>query len=87
MTSWVNPQHVCCKRCARKRQAADALFSLFLGWWGFQWGLLMTPVQVIRNLDALARPDVATPSAQLDKFVRLILGARLLELQSQAVKA
>ncbi len=26
------------------------LLSLFIGWWGFPWGLIYTPVVIIQNL-------------------------------------
>jgi hypothetical protein len=59
-----------------------ALFSLLAGWWGFPWGLILTPVQVIRNVVGMSRAyDPYNPSPQLEASVRLSLGARLLARQ------
>ena len=76
MTSWQSRPRISCRSCAAKRQAGDAVFSLVLGWWGFPWGPLMTPVQVARDLAALAKgPDPSKPSPQLEKMVRINLAA------------
>jgi hypothetical protein len=51
-----------------------SLSSLFLGWWGFPWGLILTPVQIGRNLFGLVRsPSSFAPSAQLERIVRLTI--------------
>jgi hypothetical protein len=42
------------------------LFCLLLGWWGFPFGLILTPVQIIRNLWAIfCGPDPRYPSKAL----------------------
>jgi hypothetical protein len=49
-------------------------FSLALGWWGIPWGLLVTPVQIARNIGALmSRRDETGPTPQLEKLVKLSL--------------
>src|SRR5512140_3815075 len=45
VTSWSSTPQISCRPCGQKSQLAGAGFSLFLGWWGFPWGLVMTPVQ------------------------------------------
>ena len=50
MTQWKTLPQIACRSCGRKAQLTDALYSLALGWWGFPWGLLMTPVQIGRNI-------------------------------------
>jgi hypothetical protein len=58
--------HICCRKCGRIEQLKDLLASLFLGWWGFPWGILMTPIQIIRNLIGLVkRVDPSKPSNKL----------------------
>lgn len=72
VTSWVSRPQVSCRSCGVRAQAGDALFSLVLGWWGFPWGLLMTPVQIVRNVSGMAKaPDPSRPSAQLVDAVRM----------------
>jgi len=56
---------------------ALAFTSLF-GWWGMPWGLIFTPVQIVRNLRALLasiNPD--GPSNELVQMVRSDLSSRL----------
>lgn len=77
LTRWSSSPQLSCRRCGNKARGVGALFSLVLGWWGFPWGLLLTPVQVIRNVAGMLRAtDPRTPSPQLDSVVRLHMVAR-----------
>jgi hypothetical protein len=52
------------------------------------WGLVITPMQVGRNIKALfATPDPAEPSAELIQFVRRNLSVRLLSENRRLVSA
>lgn len=58
--------HICCRRCGRVEQLKDLLASLFLGWWGFPWGILVTPIHIVRNIiELLKRGDPSKPSNTL----------------------
>lgn len=88
MTQWSSRPAVCCQRCGTKRKLGDAAFSLVLGWWGFPWGLVMTPVQLGRNLvGAFRAPDPAQPSALLEKHLRLQLAHQVVARQQADAKA
>jgi hypothetical protein len=39
-TCWGSSPQICCCKCGRAEQIKASLFSLFLGWWGFSWGIL-----------------------------------------------
>jgi hypothetical protein len=79
ITHWSSDPQVCCRSCGRKSQFNSLLFSLLLGWWGIPHGLIMTPVQVGRNLAGLwGGPAPDKPSEQLIKLVRLSLAAQVL---------
>ena len=63
MTSWKSIPHICCQSCGQKKRLVSLLGSLLLGWWGFPWGIIMTPIQIIRNIvDMVALPDTSEPS-------------------------
>jgi hypothetical protein len=84
ITSWKSTPHVCCRSCGRKSQAGDAIFSLLLGWWGFPWGLLMTPVQLTRNIVGMLRTsDPYKPSPQLERIIRIHIAADALAQHEQ----
>ena len=86
LTSWSSKPELCCRSCGSKSQLGSAAFSLALGWWGFPWGIVLTPVQIGRNLFGILRqPDASKPSPQLEKLVRMNLAAAA--LQQQKVKA
>lgn len=81
-SSWSSRPAICCQRCGNKRKIGDTVFSLFLGWWGIPWGLLMTPVQSIRNMIGLFRESNALePSPELEKMVRLHIASDMIERQ------
>lgn len=80
LTSWRSRPHICCRKCGRIEQMKDTLFSLLLGWWGFPWGLIMTPIQVVRNLVGLfTGPDRAKPSDELYRLIQINIGAQILK--------
>src|SRR5262249_4991286 len=74
VTTWSNKPQISCRRCGVRSQLASAGVSAVVGWWGFPWGLVMTPVQVTRNIVAAARGGGPTqPSAELERMVRLAM--------------
>ena len=84
-TSWSNRPNVCCRSCGVKSQLGDAFFSLVLGWWGFPWGLIMTPVQVVRNLGGAFAGEELRPSEKLKQLVRVMIARRLIEEQGRRI--
>lgn len=78
LTSWSSRPAICCRSCAVKKTLGDTAFCAVLGWWGFPFGLLVTPVQIGRNLFALVKGQEPTsPTPALDKMVRLQLASSL----------
>lgn len=76
ITSWKSQPQMSCRACAVKSQSLALVSSLVLGWWGFPWGLIMTPVQVIRNIRGLFKsPSSTGPSSDLLSAVRLDLAS------------
>ncbi|MDM8544830.1 hypothetical protein QUF90_27500 [Desulfococcaceae bacterium HSG9] len=60
------------------------MFSFLLGWWGFPWGLIMTPIQVVRNIvEIFKAPDGSQPSEKLNNIVRVGIATRLVEEQDR----
>ena len=88
LTSWSSSGQVSCRSCATKSQLGGLFYCLFLGWWGFPWGLVMTPVQIARNVMGIcAGPDPSKPSGELRKLVQVNLGARSLLAGRQSAAA
>lgn len=76
-SKWVDLPQLSCRRCARKSQWEGLFASLLLGWWGVPWGVIITPLQVWRNVRALwGGPDLKRPSDELEKLVRVGLAGR-----------
>ncbi|MDG3004217.1 hypothetical protein [Paludisphaera mucosa] len=69
---------LCCRSCARRNQAKDGAFSLVLGWWGFPFGIMITPAQLLRNfggLTGLSGPKPDRPSPELRKLIAVRMAA------------
>ena len=79
LTSWVSRPQVSCQKCGRIEQVKDSLFSLFLGWWGLPWGIIITPIQIMRNLAGLLKQPGSQPSPQLRRLVLIHLGRQVLQ--------
>ena len=78
LTSWSSEPELSCKSCATKRQCGAILLNSVIGWWGFPWGIIGTPVQIFRNLGAIAAsPKQSSPL--LYNHVRVTVGQRLAE--------
>lgn len=78
MTQWQSRPHISCRSCGVKAQLADVAYSLVLGWWGFPWGLIMTPVQIGRTCFSMAfPPKPSEPSSRLIQASRFELASRM----------
>ncbi len=83
-SSWNSIPNVCCRSCGIKSQIGNAIFSFLLGWWGFPWGFIMTPIQVIRNIIGIFKiPDKTKPSEKLKNMVRVGIATQLIEDQNK----
>lgn len=70
VTSWKTQTALACKTCGNKARIRDGLVSLGLGWWGLV-GLVMTPVQIVRNIRSFwFESDANQPSQALENLVR-----------------
>lgn len=87
MTSWSSTPRISCNACGTRAQAGALAYSMLLGWWGVPWGIIMTPVQIVKNLVAILRSDTsANPSTQLEQLVRNGIAAQVYEENSMAEK-
>src|SRR5262249_37505907 len=76
-TRWGSHQHGSCRRCALKSQSGNLALSVVLGWWGFPWGFLFTPVQVVRTAFAIVvPPNPGEPSAKLVQVARVMIASQ-----------
>ena len=86
-TSWKSIPNICCRSCGIKSQIGNCIFSSLFNWWGFPWGLLMTPVHVVRNIAGIIRgPDEGRPSENLVNLIRVIIAQKLIEQQASAIQ-
>jgi hypothetical protein len=76
-TSRSHQAQLCCQRCGIKSQVWGLLFSSLFGWWGFPWGLLWTPVQIVRNILGMFGATTSLDECEADDLVRADLAESL----------
>lgn len=77
-TSYRTVTKICCRKCALKQQASHLFQCLLFGWWGIPWGILLTPIYIVRNIWAMLFPPPALgPSAKLREVARFELATNL----------
>ena len=82
LTRWTSQPRICCKKCATVSQLGGIGFSAVLGWWGFPWGLVMTPVQILRNVgEMFYNPKPGQPSAAFVKLLKINLASNVIQQQ------
>lgn len=78
LTTWNSNPQVSCTSCGRKNNLKAALFSVLLGWWGFPWGIIGTPIQIGRNVIAiLTPPNPDQPFKKLTNIAKVNLAAQI----------
>ena len=85
LTSWKSRPQIACRRCGVKSQLGDSLFSAVLGWWGFPWGLVITPLQIGRNVIGMFRTPPIGASPELQHAVSLEIAAAALHSQAPQI--
>jgi endogenous inhibitor of DNA gyrase (YacG/DUF329 family) len=79
-TSYKTNEHIVCKECARKKQFSDLFLSSLLGWWGIPFGLIITPIQIVKNVVILIKsPDQSEPTELMTQRIRQMLATKQLE--------
>lgn len=74
LTHWSTRLRICCRACGFKLQLGSIGWCMLLGWWGLPLGVLMTPVQIVRNLVAMVFvPDPRQPSPRLVQAASITL--------------
>lgn len=64
-----------CRDCGRRRNLQALGKCVLLGWWGFPFGLLITPYKIVANLGEMLRKDREEPSDALQESVRARLAS------------
>ncbi|HEX7813903.1 hypothetical protein [Dyella sp.] len=70
ITRYGRKTRLCCRDCGRSNYLKALGSSTLLGWWGFPFGLLITPYKIVMNLVGYLRKDSGSPSPQLTQWVR-----------------
>lgn len=74
LTHFSSRYQISCRRCGLGAQLRGLVYSTLLGWWGLPLGVLVTPVQIARNLVAMILvPNPHEPSRGLVRQASLQL--------------
>lgn len=76
---------ISCRLCGIKAQLRGIGFSMLLGWWSLPIGVVMTPVQIGRNLWAMVvAPDGQEPTPALLQQASLVVAEKELVVEQRA---
>lgn len=86
ITSSQSQPQLSCRTCGIKSQLNGIISSLLLGWWG-AWGLLITPIQIARNIIGIVwGPNSSKPSRDLERFIKIKIAGNLTEKNQNNLK-
>lgn len=78
MTSWKDHPRLSCARCGKAAIRRGIAFTSLFGWWGFPFGVVVTPWQLMSNFKSLRRlPGAHGPSPALQEIVQLQIAQEL----------
>ena len=78
VTSWGTRIELACNRCGVKKKIWGILHCMLMGWWGV-WGLIMTPIQIMRNFfGAFRKPDLSVTTPQLEQMIRVEIAQQVM---------
>lgn len=79
ISRWGTSSKLSCRRCGVQTNLWAIVSCLVLGWWGFPFGILLTPIQIAHNMGEIRRrSERDVPSGELVELARMQLAARLL---------
>ncbi len=78
VTQYQTNPRISCRGCGSSAKIKDFFVTTFVGWWGIPFGVILTPIYMIRNLFGLAAPSSLEPSEHLREHAKLILAHHLL---------
>jgi len=62
--------------------------AVLVGWWGFPWGLIITPIQILRNVVGMFQSaQSGSPSSRLQHIARMDLASGALASPSRVVRS
>ncbi len=71
-------QEVCCQSCGQRLIVSAILSSCVCGWWSIPFGLIMTPIQLLRNFAGLlSLPNSSRPSPLLEEVGRMEMAGKV----------
>jgi hypothetical protein len=69
-----------CGRCGTTAICKGLAITAIFGWWGFPWGIVVTPWQLLNGAKALAnRPRPDEPSDELNRLVRIQIAKSMVQ--------
>ena len=71
-TSWKDYPRLSCSRCGKRAIWRGLMFTFVCGWWGFPFGVVATPWQLINGIKSLGKlPRRDSPSEELQYRIKI----------------
>jgi hypothetical protein len=80
-TSWKDRSQLSCASCGKKAIWKGLAITSLFGWWGFPFGLVATPWQLLNGIKSLRKlPAASRPSDALQHMVKLQVASQITRL-------
>jgi hypothetical protein len=80
LTRYQTIPQLSCRSCARSAKLKNLFVTGFFGWWGFPWGVILTPLYIGKNFFELIFPTPSNrPSEQLRQYIKTTMMAQILK--------
>ncbi len=79
-TSWKTNTHICCKKCAQKKQILSAIYSLIFWWWWIPWWIT-TPITVSKNIYYAIKEEDREPNKDLKEYLKQLVAIDMINEQ------
>lgn len=74
ITSYKRELKIACPNCLIKELDKAIISTALLGWWGFPWGIIKTPMYIYYNFDSKKEAHNQMPNNELRSFVLANIG-------------
>jgi len=67
---------IACENCIKKEKNKQLLLNFLLGWWGFPWGLIRTPMALVKHFTKSNDDEIIMQAFCIENQGEIILGAK-----------
>lgn len=76
VTNYSSTPMITCENCISKEKNKQLILNFLLGWWGFPWGLIRTPIALVKHFTKPNNDELLMQAFCIENQGEIILGAK-----------